>query len=353
MASIAVGPDDVIVGVDTHKDTHVAVALNGLGARLDELSFPASTAGYDQALAWARSHGNLVTAGIEGTSSYGRGLARHLTDTGVDVIEVTRPPRPADRRRIGKDDSIDAEAAARQVLAGIATALPKSGDGPVEALRVLRVARSAAVKAQTQAMVSLRSLIITADDGLRQQLAGLGAKKLAQACTGLDTTGDPTDPTVATNTALASIAGRWLGLRAEISALDPKIDALTKTTAPQLRAQTGIGPESAAQLLITLGDNRDRVRTEAQFARLCGVCPIPAGSGRTNGRHRLNRGGDRQANAALHRIAIVRLRRHEPTQAYLARSLANGKTKKEAIRCIKRYIAREAFNLLTNPPLDI
>lgn len=350
MTIFAATPDDVIVGVDTHKHVHVAVAITGTGGRLDELSFPTTTAGYDQALIWAKGFGSVACVGIEGTSSYGKGLTRHLANAGIPTVEITRPPRAIDRRRHGKSDSIDAELAARQVLSGQATAAPKTGEGSVEDLRVLRIVRSGAVKARTQAMVTLKSMLVTANQDLREQLAGLSAKKLVTACAALDTTPGRAGSALATS--LVSLAGRWLSLDAEITALDPQIRRLTNATAPQLLERPGIGPESAGELLVAFGDNRDRLHTDAEFARLCGVCPIPTGSGATNGRHRLNRGGNRQANAALHRIAIVRIRCHEPTQNYLARRLAEGKTRKETIRCIKRYIAREIFNLLRQKPLD-
>ena len=336
-------PPQVTIGVDTHKDLHVAAARDQLGRRLATTMAPATSAGYAQLLAWAQGLGEPVTWGVEGTGSYGAGLARFLCAHGQRVLEVNRPDRAA-RRRHGKSDPVDADAAARAVQAGEATGTPKAQDGTVEMVRSLRVARQTAVKARTQAINALKGLLVTAPDELREQLEGLTTTKLVRQTAALDP-GTLATPTAATMLALAGLARRYQHLDAEITVLTGKLDQLTATAAPKLRALLGVGPDSAAALLITAGDNWRRLHSEAAFAALCGSSPVEASSGKTV-RHRLNRGGDRQANAALHRIVIVRLRWHQPTRDYAARRTTEGKTRKEILRCLKRYIAREIFAVL-------
>jgi len=349
MSSIALERTDVIVGVDTHKDEHVAVVIDGLGGRLGEFYLSTTNSGYTELLAWAKSFGRVHAFGVEGTGSYGMGLARFLRRCAQTVIEVSRPPRAGHRRRDGKSDPIDAEHAARQVLAGQATATPKLSDGAVEAIRLTRIARSTAVKAHSQAIVTLKAALVTASDPLRAKLEPLTDHKLMTTCAAFDSDGDPSDPEVAMRHLLCSLARRWLDLHKEITTHTKRLEKLTTATAPRLLDAFGIGPEIASELLVAAGDNTGRIRSEAAFAKLCGVCPIPAGSGKTGGRHRLNRGGNRQANAALHRAVIVRLRWHAPTIAYVQRRTAEGLSKKEIIRCLKRYVAREVYNLLPPP----
>jgi transposase len=349
MSSIALSRGDVIVGVDTHKDEHVAVALDGLGGRLGELAVTANPAGYAELLAWADQQGQVAVFGVEGTGSYGSGLARFLRRQGRRVVEVSLPPRKGQRRLSGKSDSIDAEHAARQVLAGNATATPKLADGIVEAIRLIKITRRSAVNAHSQAMISLKATLVTAPDELRIQLEPLTNFKLIQACAALDTTGDVAEPAVAMRLVLACLARRWLDLHEEIKAHSRNLKRLTAQAAPELVAAFGIGPDIAAEMLVTAGDNNDRIRSDAALAKLCGACPIPAGSGKTNGRHRLNRGGNRQANAALYRAIIVRMRWHPPTIAYVERRTAEGLSKREIIRCLKRYLAREIYRLLPEP----
>ena len=333
----------VTVGVDTHGGVHLAVALDELGARLGECGLPATAAGYDQLAGWASGLGAVDAFGVEGSGSYGAGLTRHLLGAGQRVVEVNRPDR-ATRRRRGKDDAIDAEAAARAVLAGTAAGEPKSGAGPVEMLRMLKLARNSAVKAATQALNQLRAVLVTAPAGLRESLGGLSAAALLTRCVGLRPRQLTTVLAAAKHT-LRLLARRCLALRVEASELTGHIRRLTETTAPQLCAGFGIGPDTAAQFLITAGDNPTRLHSEAAFAAICAANPVPASSGKTT-RHRLNRGGNRQANAALHRVVIVRLRHHPPTRAYMTRRLAEGKTKPEIIRCLKRAVAREVYRLL-------
>jgi transposase len=342
MAHITTQPQ-VTVGVDTHKQVHVAAARDQLGRRLAVTLAAASSGGYAQLLAWARGLGEPVAWGVEGTGSYGAGLTRFLRLHGQRVVEVNRPDRAARRRR-GKSDPVDADAAARAVQAGEATGLPKTQDGVVEMLRALRVARQTAVKARTQAINAIKGLLVTAPAPLREQLDGLSIPKLVGAAAGLEP-GTLTTPAATSRLALRSLAERYQRLDAEITTLTGKLDQLTAAHAPALRALLGVGPEVAAALLVTAGDNPGRLHGEAVFAALCGASPVQASSGKTV-RHRLNRGGDRQANAALYRIVIVRLRWHQPTRDYLARRTAEGKSKKEIIRCLKRYVAREVFAVL-------
>ena len=336
-------PPQVTIGVDTHKHTHAAAARDQQGRRLGATMAPATSVGYAQLLAWAHGLGEPVAWGVEGTGSYGAGLARFLTTAGQRVLEVNRPDRAA-RRRHGKSDPVDADAAARAVQAGEATGIPKAQDGTVEMVRALRVARQTAVKARTQAINALKGLLVTAPDELREQLEGLTTTKLVGQAAALHP-GPLTTPTTATTLALCGLARRYQHLDAEISHLTGALDQLTATAAPRLRALLGVGPDSAAALLVAAGDNPGRLHSEAAFAALCGSSPVEASSGKTR-RHRLNRGGDRQANAALHRIVIVRLRWHQPTRAYLTRRTTEGKTRKETIRCLKRYLAREIFAVL-------
>ena len=336
-------PPRVTVGVDTHKDLHVAAARDQLGRRLATTTIGATSAGYAELLGWAHGLGEVTAWGVEGTGSYGAGLARFLAAHGQRVLEVNRPDRAA-RRRHGKSDPVDADAAARAVQAGEATGVPKAAEGTVEMVRALRAARQTAVKARTQAINALKGLLVTAPTELREQLDGLSTPKLVGAAVVLEP-GTLVTPTAATMLALCSLAGRYQHLDAEIKALTGKLDQLTAKTAPALRALHGVGPDSAAALLIAAGDNPGRLRSEAAFAALCGSSPVEASSGKTC-RHRLNRGGDRQANAALYRVVLVRLRWHQPTRDYVARRTTEGKTSKEIIRCLKRYVAREVFAAL-------
>jgi transposase len=331
------------VGIDTHSDVHVAAALDEQGRLVGTESFPTTPTGDCRLHRWALELGTIDAVGIEGTGSWGAGIARHLTAAGCRVIEVDRADR-ALRRRKGKSDTIDAEAAARAVQAGTATGIPNSRTGIVESIRVLRVARRSAVKARTQGAIQLRDLVSTAPNELRADLRDLTMARLVERCAGFRPA-DRHDPTQATKTVMRSIARRWQHLNTEITELDADLDQLVADAAPNLLACFGVGTDVAGQLLVTAGDNPERLHSEAAFAQLCGVAPIPASSGRTN-RHRLNRGGDRQANAALYRIVLCRLRWHAPTQAYMQRRTAQGLSKPEIIRCLKRAVARQIHHEL-------
>jgi transposase len=347
VTSIALERTDIIVGVDTHKDQHVAVAIDGLGGLVGlPLVIDANNHGYAVLLAWALSLGELHAVGVEGCGSYGIGLARYLRRNGHPPVEVSRPPRAGERRASGKSDAIDAEHAARMVLSGVGLVIPKVADGQVEAIRLIKIARDTAVKSHTTAIITLKAVLVTASADLRLELEQFTDYKLVLACAELVVEGDIANPEIAMNHTLRALGRRWLELHDEIKAHSAHLKALTRAAAPQLVDAFGIGLDIAAQMLITAGDNDERVRSEPALAKLCGACPIPAGSGKTNGRHRLNRGGNRQANAALYRAVIVRMRWHEPTIAYVRRRSAEGLSKKDIIRCLKRYLVREIYQLL-------
>jgi transposase len=339
----------ITVGVDTHLDVHVAHACDQLGRRVATVQVPTTPAGYQDLLAWARGLGEVEAWGVEGTGSYGAALARFLHAEGQVVLEVNRPDRAA-RRRHGKSDPLDAQAAARAVQAGQVTVVPKAGDGQVEMIRSLRVGRQTAMRARTQTINALHALLVTAPAELREQLRGLSVTWLVRAAAELEP-GPITSPLAAAMLALHTLAGRYQALSAEITTLTTELDRLTTKAAPQLVALFGVGQDSAGALLVAAGDNPGRLRSDACFSMLCGASPIEASSGKTT-RHRLNRGGDRQANAALYRIVLVRLCHDQQTKDYMARRLKQGKSKKEIIRCLKRYVAREVFAALNQMGQD-
>src|ERR1035437_2738585 len=328
MTSMTTNSTAVTGGVDTHGQTHHGAALDSVGRQLGDREFPTTPAGYRALVSWLQAFGHLELVGVEGTG-----------------VEVNRPDREA-RRAQGKSDPLDAYSAARAALAGKATGVPKTRDGRVEAIRMLRVARSSAVKARSQATNQLKALLVTAPAELREQLRTLSTTKLIATCARLRPTGDIADPAHATKTALRRLARRHQYLSEEISAADAELRTLVTAAAPRLIALPGVGTEVAGQILITAGDNPARLHSEAAFAHLCGVAPIPASSGRTH-RHRLNRGGDRRANNALYIVVIGRLRYDSRTRAYAARRTTEGLSKAEIIRCLKRYVAREIFTVLT------
>lgn len=331
------------LGVDTHRDVNVAYALDRLGRRLDERTAPTTQAGSLALLQWGQQLGPDRVWGVEGTGSYGAGLTRVLRAAGETVREVSRPDRRVRRNR-GKSDPIDAEVAARNVLAGKDLGQPRNGSGPTAALRQLRTTRRSALKARTQAANLLRALLLTAPDDLRAELGKGTLRQIIDRCARLRPS-SVTDEREACKFALRGAARRWRHLAQEITDLDLPIAELTAKTAPVLLQQFGVGPDVATALLVAAGGSPERLRNEASFAALCGVSPIPASSGRTN-RHRLNRGGDRQANCALHTVTMVRMRSDPRTRAYAARRTAEGLSSSEIKRCIKRYIARELYPLI-------
>jgi transposase len=295
--------------------------------------------------------GELERVGVEGTGAYGAGLARHLSAEGVDVVEVNRPNRQVRRNR-GKSDPVDAEAAARAALNGEATVVPKTHDHLAESIRVLRVAFTSARNSRTRVALQIRDLIITAPAQLRSSLVHLSTPDRVARCARFRLSGDPADPEEATRLALRTLARRYEALTAEMGELDSVLDDLTDRANPALRGAKGVGPDVAGILLVAAGDNPERLTNEAAFAALCGVSPIPASSGKIS-RHRLNRSGNRQANHALWRIVTVRSTCDPTTKEYIRRRTAEGKTRREIVRCLKRYIAREVFQLLTNPSATI
>jgi transposase len=336
--------DQVIIGVDTHKSNHIAVAIDAMGARLGSTTVSTTRKGYHDLEAWALQFGRVKAFGIEGTGSFGAGLSRHLLAEGHDVRDVMRPNRQL-RYLHGKSDSLDAESAARSVLNGQATAHAKTQTGSSEMIRHLKVARDSAVKAKSQAMITLKTLIVNAPADLRDMLDGIRGRITLVRHVAALRPGEITSPIASAKMAMRAIAQRWLALHEEIQSHDQELDRLVREKAPELMKSHGISTMTVAEMLILVGDNPERIHSEAALAKLCGVCPIPASSGKTN-RMRLNRGGNRQANAAIYRVAIVRLRNDERTKAYAARRTSEGKTRREIVRCIKRYIVREIYRAL-------
>jgi transposase len=333
-------------GVDTHADTHVAAALDPIGGLLGVRQFPVSAAGYASLLEWLGGFGTVCLVGIEGTGSYGAGLARHVTAAGIRVVEVDRSDRQ-DRRRQGKSDPLDAVSAARAAQSGRARGASKGRDGTVEAIRALMVAKRSARAERTQAINQARSLIVTGPDDLRVRFATQTPAALVSELASLRPR-PGSEFGYATRIALRELARRAQFLDGQLERLDELIVPLVTARAPALLALYGIGPDTAAMLLVAAGDHPGRLRSEAAWAHLCAVAPIPASSGKTV-RHRLNPGGDRQANHALWRIVITRMSSHPPTRAYVARRSAEGLSKKEIIRCLKRYVAREVYPHLRPP----
>ena len=336
--------DVVIGGVDTHRDVHVAAVIDGVGRLLGTESFASNSAGYRALSDWMGSFGPVVVVGVEGTGSYGAGLARHLGSVGVEVVEVNRPNRQMRRSR-GKNDTVDAEAAARSTLNGQASVAPKARDGLVESIRVLRIAFCSARSTRAKIGLQIRDLVLCAPEELRSVFEPLETAQRVKHAARFRP-GRVTDPLEATRTAMRSLARRYQSLSAEMDELRHQLDELTLLANPALRAAKGVGTDVASILLIAAGDNPERLRSDAAFAAMCGASPIEASSGRTT-RHRLNQSGNRQANHALWRIAMTRLASDPTTKTYVAKRRAEGKTTKEIIRCLKRYIAREVFGLLT------
>ena len=332
-------------GVDTHRDVHVAAALDPLGGLLGTESFPTDPAGYKALLEWLETFGDVTKIVVEGTGSYGSGLARHLRRAGVQVIEVDRPDRQK-RRRTGKSDPLDAVEAARAALSGRATGSPKSRDGAVEAIRVLVVAKRSARQARVKALIQMRHLGYTAPDQLRCRLKGLSVPALVAEGIKLRPTRSADPVTAATKASLSSLAHRISSLDDELAELDQRIEALLVATVPDLLALFGVGPDTAAALLVAAGDNPERLHSEAAWAHLCGVSPIPADSGKNAGHFRHHNGGDRQANSALWRIVMVRIAHDPETTAYFERRVKEGRTKRDVIRILKRYVAREVYRYL-------
>ncbi|GHH55863.1 IS110 family transposase [Streptomyces candidus] len=338
----------VVIGVDTHKHVHVAAVMDTIGGILGTLTIPTDTGGFQQLLNWADSFGRILAFGIEGTGSYGATLTSFLRRSGHKVVEAGRPDRRL-RRMNGKSDTLDAENAARAVLAGYATATPKSADGGAEMIRQLKVAHDQAVEQRSGAMVTMKAMLVHAPDSLRRETAGKTQISLARHLAALrpQRLEAPED---ALRHLLRTLAKRWQYLNAEAKELTQMIGELVERTAPQLLEPFGIGVDTAAEILVVVGDNPGRIKSEAALAKLAGIAPVPTGSSMTSGRHRINHGGHRQLNAAIYRTVIVRMRFHQPTIAYVTRRTAEGKTKREIIRCLKRYVIREVYHLIRPAP---
>jgi transposase len=339
----------VVIGADTHRDTNHLAVITDAGKPLADAEFPTSPAGYDDALRWAQGFGVVAIAAVEGTSSYGAGLTRVLQAAGIEVAEVSRPDRAA-RRRQGKSDPLDAYTAARAAVAGHGLAVPK--ESHTTALRALLTARRSAVKAHTAATNQIHALLVTGPAEVRERYRRQSITALVTALARCRPASHSDPTTVAVLTAAKALAQRMEFLERQKRNLTAQLDVLVQQTNPALRAAYGVGPDTAAQLLVTAGANPERLRSEASLAALCGVAPVPASSGKIT-RHRLSRGGDRAANNALYRIALVRMSAHPQTRDYVQRQAANGRTKKEILRLLKRAISREIFRLLTRPtPID-
>ncbi|PXX60343.1 transposase [Nocardia tenerifensis] len=335
--------DEIIGGADTHADTiHVAVISAG-GQPVADREFPTTETGYHSAIEFLTRHGVPRVVGVEGTSSYGAGFTRALASKGIPVLEVHRPDRAARRCR-GKTDTLDAYAAARAALCGHGVSEPK--DERIGVVRALLSARRSAVKARTASINQIKALLVSAPEVVRSRFRQHRAKQLIDALieTRSNTHGDPMAAGIVT--AARTLAERVVFLDDQVEFLTDELDQLTAVLCPTLRSAYGVGPDTAAQLLVTAGENPQRLRGEGSFAALCGAAPVPASSGKTV-RHRLSRGGDRAANNALHRIALCRMARHAPTRAYAARQSQAGRSKPEILRLLKRAIAREIYRLLT------
>lgn len=339
-------PGQIVAGIDTHSLTHHVAILACTGTRLGDREFPATPAGHGAIAAFIASFGTVARVGIEGTGSYGAALSRSLRAEGFTVAEVIRPKR-AQRRR-GKSDPIDAYAAAEQALANTDLPTPKDGDGVVEQIRALLVVRRSAVKARACAMRQIKALLVTAPDQVRARWRACSNNELIAGLAATRPDAATQSVTATTSVALRTLARRHQHLTDEITATEADLKTLVGQANPELAAAFGIGTPTAAQLLVTAGDNTQRLRSEASFAALCGVAPIPASSGKTR-RHRLNRGGDRDANCALHTIALVRMSADPRTRDYVQRRTTEGRTSRDILRCLKRAIAREVWHLLTHP----
>jgi transposase len=328
-------------GVDTHADVHVAAAVDGNGGVLGVESFATTADGFAELHAWLARFGPLERVGVEGTGAYGAGLARYLRTRDLVVIEVDRPNRQL-RRRAGKSDTIDAIEAARAALSGRASGIAKSADGDVEAIRALMVARRSARDTRIACLNQIRALALTGPDEVRERFRSVDRAHLARAAGALRPSPASGSVMHATKLAIRTLGRRVLDIDTDLQRLDQFLDELVRRVAPNLVAVNGVGTHTAAILLIAVGDNPGRVRSEAAFAHLCGVAPLQASSGKTN-RHRLNLGGNRQANHALWRIVITRMSNDERTRDYVARRSAEGRSKREIMRALKRYVARELY----------
>ncbi len=332
-------------GVDTHADVHVAAAVDHNGGLLGIESFDADQAGFEELLGWLVGFGPVEQVGVEGTGSWGVGLSRFLADHDVTVVEVDRPNRQK-RRKEGKSDPTDAVAAARAAISGEASVTPKSRNGPVEQIRVLMVARRSAREQRIQTLNQLRHLVFTAPEEIRVRYKDRPKTGLVKEAANMRPN-QGSDPVIyTTNLMIRNLARRIQVFNAEMREIDGMLTALVQQTAPSLLALYGAGTDTAASLLVAAGDNPDRIRSEGSWAHLCGTTPLPANSGKVTTRYRLNRGGDRQANAALYRIVLTRMSSDPETRRYVTRRRDEGLNTAEIMRCLKRYVSRQTYKHL-------
>ena len=337
----------VAAGVDIHKDVHALCVIDALGRKIREGAFPATAAGYRDLADAIGAPGKCLVVGIEGTCSFGAGLTAHLAGSGFNVVEALRPKRDKRRKGASKNDFVDAERAARMAIAGDGTSIPKSRDGWAEAARPALRAREILVRTQTQVTNAVKALLNTAPEPVRGKYAKLSGKKLMAALgRRKPATGDAIRDSPMLS--LSTLAATWIDAESKASELEALVEAIVRENAPAVLEIAGCGALSAAELGLAAGDNPGRMRSEASFAMLCGASPIEASSGKTV-RHRLNRGGNRRANRALHSIVISRMRGDARTCEYIAKRVSEGKSKREAMRCLKRYVAREAYRALMSP----
>jgi transposase len=333
----------VVGGVDPHAETIHVAALTAVGKVIGDAEFPTTAAGYRRAIRFLTDYGEVVWVGVEGAAGYGAGISRALQAVGITVAEVERPTRSA-RRRAGKSDRLDAYHAARAVLAERTSPVK---DPALDGLRAVQAAYRSAVKARTAAINQITSILVAAPEPVRAKFRGLTGDRLVAVL--LRCRGFYADPIIAdTMVALRILAERHRGLTRQIETLTNRMDPVVTAHNPALRAAFGVGPVVATQLVITAGNNPDRLVNETSFAALCGVAPVPASSGKTR-RYRLSRGGDRRANHAVHRIALVRMSHDPTTHGYVQRQLDRGRSKKEILRQLKRAIVREIYRHLTQP----
>lgn len=343
-------PTGPVAGIDTHADTHTLAVVTAQGAVEFTEQFTADRCGYAALIERLQDVEGLDRVGVEGTNSYGAELTRALLAVGLTVLEVLRPSRQV-RRMDGKSDPVDAIAAARQVLTGDGTSTPKHTDSPVEALRYLLTARRNLIGAASRMITVIKSLLVTAPESVRAPLRDMGNPALIARLAACRPGDDMADPATSAKHAMRLLARDFQRLHAEADGLEDQMTELVTGINPALLEVFGSGTITSAQLLVTAGDNPERIATEAQFAHLCGAAPIPASSGKTH-RFRLNRGGDRQANAALHRIALVRMSHDPRTRAYVERRSEQKRSKKDILRCLKRAIAREIHHVLLDPSVN-
>lgn len=334
----------VILGADTHKRFHTIAIIKETGEELAACSFDASAKGYRKALGYARGFGVVLRAGIEATGSYGSGLSSYLGKEGIECYDVYAPDKKR-RRLVGKDNEKDAFQAAQAALSYTRCAKAKDRSGDVEALRLMEAAYGQLVKQRTAAVNALKASLVTLPDGMRTRLEGHPTAALVKACAAFRTTRSPKDPVAGAKTALRSLARTVSFLNEEIAVLEKQVDACARSLLPNTTALYGVGCHGAVKFLNAAGKNIGRMKGDASFSMLCGTSPVPASTGDTY-RYRLNRGGDRQANSALYIMALNRIRACEKTQAFIEKKMGEKKSKKDAIRALKRYLAREVYSAL-------